>query len=139
MKFIYRLLSIPNWVKALRNIRKDNYVQALYYLNNIKPTIMNHNYEYIILRAFSYMATNKYENAIIDCAHAFINIKNSKKLTKDEYVYLKKYIFFILCSSHKMKKDYNIKECFEKYNSLTYCEDNISSRILKLFPQPKRS
>ncbi len=43
MKFIYRLLSIPNWVKALRNIRKDNYVQALYYLNKIKPTVMNHN------------------------------------------------------------------------------------------------
>lgn len=53
MNILYKLLISPIWIKALYHIRRDQYIDALYYLNKINPKKLKNNYEYIVLRAFS--------------------------------------------------------------------------------------
>ncbi len=139
MNILYKLLISPIWIKALYHIRRDQYIDALYYLNKINPKKLKNNYEYIVLRAFSYMAVGKYENAIIDCKNAFIEIEKNKKLTQSEYIYFKKYIYYILCNSYRFLNNFlEKKQCLEEFNNLKYSEIDISRRILNLFPQPEK-
>lgn len=126
------------WTKAIKALSYNNDLDANIYLNKMNQNLVKNNYKYFMLRAFSYLMLKKYENAIIDCAKSLQILENKKyTLNDDEYKYLKKYIFYILCTSYRVLKNNNIKNCIKEFNILQYNQENISQNFLRLFPQSK--
>ncbi len=128
------------WTKAIKALSYNNDLDANIYLNKMNQKLVKNNYKYFMLRAFSYFMLKKYENAIIDCAKSLQLLENKRHtLNDDEYKYLKKYVFYILCNSYRILNRNNIKNCFKEFNTLKYNLKNISQNFLRLFPQPEES
>lgn len=124
------------WAKTIKSIQENNDLDAYIFINKMNQKRVKNSVNYFIIRAFIYFSLERYENALIDCDKSLQLLERKKsKLNESEYQYLQKYIFFIVCNSHKILGHNSSIKCFKKFNKITYKSSDVSPRFLRLFPQ----
>lgn len=128
-------LSPFYWAKALRMIERGNDLEAFTLLNNMH--VKYQDYKYYLLKSFLSLMLKEYEYSLSLMDKSLFIVSNNIKLNNDEKKYLIKYIYSLMSTAYRMIDKFDeAKEIDNKTKNLTFFINNVSKRIIQLFPQP---
>jgi len=128
-------LSPFYWAKALQMIERGNDLEAFTLLNNMH--VKYQDYKYYLLKSFLSLMLKEYEYSLTLMDKGLFIVKNNIKLNNDEKTYLTKYIYSLMFTAYRMIDKFDeAGEIDNKIKNLTFSVDNVSKKIIQLFPQP---
>lgn len=124
MKYIRLMLSSFMWGGAIYFSGKKNYERGLFFLIKSERYRGRPDAEILLLKAFLLSATDRESDAILFLKLAEEKILNSKKLNRDEKIYLNNYRLILLGKINKNLSFYDLDNSYDNSKVSKHLKDN---------------